>query len=246
MTDPKTERFPPPLADLLGKLSSRRVSPDVALDPVFHLRYEAYRRENFIPVNQEEICVDDLDETPNGMTFGIYVEDRLVSSIRVHLLTAEQRASPSMKVFPDILGPMLDKGMTFIDPSRFTIDRDATLALPALPFLTLRITTMATEYWNVDYTLSVVRPEHGAFYRRVFTAEKIGELRHYPGLDFDVELFRSRYQSVRGRVGQRFPIFKSTPEERKALFGPRPADDPFPHVRPTAIEADMAELQTGD
>ena len=243
MTEQEKPRFPPPLAEILGRLSSRRVSPDVVLDPVFRLRYEAYRRENFIPVNIEEICVDDLDDAPNGMTYGIYLDDRLISSIRVHHLTAEHRKSPSMKVFPDILGPMLDKGMTFVDPSRFTVDKDASLAIPALPFLTLRITTLATEYWNVDYTLSLVRPEHGAFYRRIFNAEKISDIRRYPDIDFDVLLLRSNYQKVRGRVGSRFPIFKSTPEEREALFGPRPEGEEYPFVHPTAIEADTAELR---
>jgi hypothetical protein len=241
VAQPDKPRFPPPLADVLSKLTYRRVLPDVVLDPVFRLRYEAYRRENFIPVNMEEICLDDLDYTSNGMTFGVYLEDQLISSIRVHHLTPKNRKGPSMKVFSDILEPMLDKGMTFVDPSRFTVDKEASLALPALPFLTLRITSMATEYWNTDFTLSIVRPEHGPFYRRVFKAEKIGDLRPYPDIDFDVELYAAKLESVRGPVGDRFPVFKSTPAEREALFGTYPEGAEFPFVRATAIEQDLAE-----
>ena len=243
MTEPEKSNFPPPLADVLGKLAYRRVPHDVVFDPVYRLRYEAYRRENFIPANFEEVCRDDLDDLPHGMTFGVYLEDRLISSIRVHILSAEHRKSPSMKVFPEILGPLLDQGMTFMDPSRFTVDKEASLALPALPFLTLRISSMSAEYHEVDYTLSLVRPEHGAFYKRIFLAESLTGLRRYPDLDFDVLLMRSKLSYVRDRVKARFPVFKSTPEEREALFGPKPQGEPFPFVRPSAIEADMADRQ---
>ena len=232
--------FPPPLADVIGKITYRRVSPDVVLDPVYRLRYEAYRRENFIPVNYEEICRDDLDDTPNGMTFGVYLEEQLIASIRIHILTPQLRKSPSMKVFPDILGPWLDAGLTFMDPSRFTVDKDASLALPALPYLTLRLSSMAAEYFNTDYTLSLVRPEHGAFYRRVFRAEKVSDIRRYPDIDFDVMLFRSKPEIVREPVKTRFPIFKSLPAERNALFGTPPEGEPYPDVHPSAMDAHLS------
>jgi hypothetical protein len=242
VTNKECRHFPPPLVDMLDKIAYRRVPPDVVFDPVYRLRYQAYRRENFIPVNVEGICRDDLDDTANGMTFGVYLETRLIASIRVHILSSEHRKSPSMKVFPEILDPLLDNGLTFMDPSRFTVDKDASLAMPALPYLTLRISSMAAEYFNTDYTLSLVRPEHGAFYRRVFKAECISDVRSYPGIDFDVMLFQSKLDVVRNAVKARFPIFKSTPAERQALFGDKPQGTPFPLVRPTAIEADGAEM----
>lgn len=242
MNDQGTPHFPPPLAEILDRLTYRRVSPDIVLDPVYKLRYEAYRRENFIPVNVDEICRDDLDDTPNSQTFGVYLDDRLISSLRIHILSAANRKSPSMKVFPEILGPWLDEGMTFMDPSRFTVDKEASLALPALPFLTLRLSSMSAEYHNVDYTLSLVRPEHGAFYKRIFMAEKVSGLKSYPDINFDVILMRSRLEAVRDEVKRRFPVFKSTPEEREALFGPRPEGAEPVVVRPSAMEADRADL----
>lgn len=241
VTETVKPRFPPPLAEVLDRLAYRRVSPDVTVDPVYRLRYEAYRRESFIPVNVEEMCLDNLDGTPNGMSFGVYLENELIASLRVHHVTMEHRFGPTMKIFPEIIGPMLDKGVTFMDPSRFTVDKDASLAMPALPFLTLRIATMAAEYFNVDYTLSLVRPEHGPFYRRVFLSEKWSDVRRYPDIDFDVVLYSLNLRQVRDAVGDRYPIFKSTAEEREALFGPKPEGAEFPFVRPTAIEADLAE-----
>ena len=213
-------RFSGALLDILDQVSYARVDPGVIDDPIYKLRYRAYTREGFMDHNPEEICIDDLDDVPNGMSFGIYIDDELVSSIRLHHVTAIHRRSPSMKVFPDVLGPMLDQGKTFIDPSRFTADREASLAYPALPFLTLRIAAMASVQFRASQCLALVRPEHGPFYQRVFGSEKIADLRSYPGLHFPVALFGASVDTIRGRVAERFPFFLSTLEERTHLFGP--------------------------
>lgn len=211
-------RFSGALLDILDKVSYARVDPGVIDDPIYKLRYRAYTREGFMDHNPEEICVDDLDNAPNGMSFGIYIDGELVSSIRLHLLTAEHRNSPSMKVFPDVLGPLLDQGMTFIDPSRFTADHEASLAYPAMPFLTLRIAAMASVQFDANQCLALVRPEHGAFYKRVFGSEPLSDVRTYPGLHFPVTLFGASVETIRSRVAERFPFFLSTAEERDHLF----------------------------
>ena len=50
-----TSQFALTLIDLLDRVRYRRVSPQDQLDPVYRLRYEAYRREDFIPINAQEI-----------------------------------------------------------------------------------------------------------------------------------------------------------------------------------------------
>lgn len=211
-------RFSDTLMDVLDQVSYARVDPSVIDDPIYKLRYRAYTREGFMDHNPEEVCIDDLDEVRNGMSFGVYIKGELVSSIRLHLVTPQNRMSPSMKVFSDILGPMLDQGMTFVDPSRFTADHEASQAYPALPFLTLRIAAMASVYFDVSQCLAIVRPEHGPFYKRVFGSEPLADARSYPGLYFPVALFGARVESIRSRVAQRFPFFISTAEERQQLF----------------------------
>jgi hypothetical protein len=115
---------------------------------------------------------------------------------------------------------MLDRGMTFTDPTRFTADREASLAFPALPYLTLRLALMASEHFSVDYCLSSVRPEHASFYRRVFLCEQMGPERVYNGLSFPIVLMATHVPTALPRVVERFPFFLSTPEERRKLFGP--------------------------
>ena len=232
-------RFSGTLLDLLDSVSYARVDPDVIDDPIYKLRYRAYTREGFMDHNPEEVCIDDLDALPNGMSFGIYIDGQLVSSIRLHHLTAEHSRSPSMKVFPDVLGPMLEQGLTFIDPSRFTADREASLAYPALPFLTLRIAAMASVYFDASQCLALVRPEHGPFYKRVFGSEKLADARSYPGLHFPVALFGAGVGTIRSRVAQRFPFFLSTAEERSALFAQQA--DQTAHARVPASARDAYE-----
>lgn len=211
-------RFSGSLLEILDDVSYARVDAGVIDDPIYKLRYRAYRREGFMDHNAEEICIDDLDETANAMSFGIYIKGQLVSSIRLHHLTAEHRRSPSMKVCPDILEPLIDAGKTFIDPSRFTADNEASLAYPALPFLTLRVAAMASVHFDANQCLALVRPEHGPFYKRVFGSEVMSDVRSYPGLHFPVALFGAAVDSIRSRVAQRFPFFLSTSEERQQLF----------------------------
>lgn len=229
--------------DILGQVEYRRVKLDEQFDPVYRLRYEAYRREDGIAVNSQQIARDDLDLVPNAMCYGVYIDGALVSSLRLHFATAEHRYSPCLKTWPDLLGTMLDRGETFIDPSRFTADREATLAYPALPFLTLRIAAMACEFFSATYCLSGVRDEHAAFYKRVFGSKQIAGQGRYAGLNFPVKLYAAEVGDIRNRVADRFPFFMSTPEEREKMFAPDADANYLGLIQPTARAAAMAEAR---
>ncbi|HLV84692.1 MAG TPA: hypothetical protein VKY62_13060, partial [Devosia sp.] len=58
-------RFAVTLIDLLDRVEYRRVSLDQQFDPVYRLRYEAYRREDFIPINSQQITRDAYDDAEN-------------------------------------------------------------------------------------------------------------------------------------------------------------------------------------
>ena len=222
-SEPRSEagtmsRFAGTLIDILDRVEYSRVRMDVLDNPIYKLRYEAYRREEFVPFNDQGIVHDDLDGTPNCFAYGIHIDGELVSSIRIHHLTAQDRKSPSMKTHAEVLDPLLDRGQHFVDPSRFTADYEASLAYPALPFLTLRIAVMATEYFSTTGCLALVRREHAAFYRRVFGSVEIGEARTYPGLSFPTVLYNSDSAINLQQIYRRFPFFRSTQEEQHALF----------------------------
>jgi len=233
--------FATTLIDLLDRVRYRRVLGD-EMDPVYRLRYEAYRREEFIAANPREIVRDEFDDLPNVYCYGVYIDDRLVSSVRFHHLTPAFRESPSHSVFTDVLDPLLDQGITVLDPGRFTADYEASLAYPALPFLTLRIPTIAIWHFQVKYCLNSVRPEHSAFYRRVFRSIQLSEARYYHGLSFPMVLYACDLLSIEADLFRRYPFFRSTSEERHQLFE---TEEPVGIVQPTARLAQrLAELRS--
>ena len=237
-------RFALTLIDLLDRVQYRRVSVDDQLDPIYRLRYEAYRREEFIPVNDQQITRDAYDAAPNCYAFGVYIDDQLVSSIRLHHTTAEERTSPSLGIWPDVLGGILDRGETYLDPSRFTADRDATLQFPALPYLTLRLGVMASQYFNASYCLSSVRPEHAPFYKRVFGSTQLAGEGHWGELTFPVCLYATYLPVTMPRILSRFPFFMSTPEERESLFGQNPRS--IGAIAPSARQAQRLRIVGGE
>lgn len=224
-TGSKTSRFAGTLIDILDRVSYRPVRLSDVQDPVYRLRYEAYRREDFIPYNSDGVAGDRYDHTENAYCFGVYIGDELVSSIRFHHVTPEVRHSPSRTIYPEILDPILDAGDTYLDPSRFTADHEAALAYPALPYLTTRIIVMASDYFGVHYCLSSVRPEHGAFYKRTFSSEQVGEVRYYDGLQFPVTMYMADVPKVLPGIYGRFPFYRSTRAEQRLLFADKDAAD---------------------
>jgi len=233
----KRTRFASTLLDILETVTYRRVPFKDQFDPVYRLRYEAYRREDFIAPNSQSVVFDEHDEAPNVYCFGMYIKNQLVSSVRFHHVTPEQRTSPSAIVFPKTLKSMLDGGTSYVDPSRFTANYEASLAYPALPFLTLRIVAMASEYFDVKYCVSSVRVEHAAFYRRVFGSKRIPGEGFYPGLSFPMHLYAAEVAKIRGQVARRYPFMMSTAKEREEFFSDKNKIKGSAMIIPTAREA---------
>src|SRR5438445_2790549 len=192
--------------DLLDNVDYRLVETPEEREEIYRLRYRAYLREGAIRPSDDERVTDQYDEAPNAWTFGVYFQDVLHSSIRVSVLTSEWRMSPSVELFGDVLHPELDKGQVFIDSTRFVADPEKARIFPELPYVTVRLGSMAGVYFNADYGLAIVRPEHQPFYRRVFLHETWCEPRTYPGLVKPVGLMAAHLPTVRDRVRARYPF----------------------------------------
>ena len=234
---PAVSQFAGTLVDILDRVEYRRVSPADVNDAVYRLRYEAYRRENFYPFNSLGLLRDEFDNFdayPNSWNFGVYIDGVLSSALRIHHLTPECRKSPANSLFGDLLEPLLDQGMTFIDPTRFTVDYEASLAYPALPFLTLRLAVMATRHFKASYGLHCVRPEHGAFYKRVLSSSLMCEARKWHDVGFPMELWGTRVEEVYEKTLRRYPFFNSSDTERRQLFAPPHATPIWVHPTPRA------------
>lgn len=219
----------------LERTEYRRCESGEDLEDIYRLRYKAYRRTEMVGDNQHSQIYDDLDDQQNCHRFGVYIDGVLVSTLRLHHVSAEAARSPSTIVYPDILMPRVDAGETFIDPSRFAADPDWTKTFPQIPYITLRLAGMACMHFATPYCLSTIRPDHGGFYRRIYHSEQIGALRDYPGLNYQVVLYQADVNAIRTRSFARFPFFRSTPMEQRLMFGETMPGEPRPlTILPTA------------
>ena len=204
-------------SDLLDQVDYRLAQTPQEKDEIYNLRYRAYLREGAIRASADQRVIDQFEDAPNAWTFGVYFHGELYSSIRVSVLTSEWRMSPSVELFGDVLHPRLDKGEVFIDSTRFVADPDKA-SIPELPYVTVRLGSIAGVHFNADYGLAIVRAEHQAFYRRVFLMEPWCEPRLYPGLVKPVGLMAGHLPTVRERVLARYPFLRSSAFERRMLF----------------------------
>ena len=204
--------------DPLDQVDYRLAETPAEKEEIYNLRYRAYLREGAIRPSADQRVVDQFEDAPNAWTFGVYFHGELYSSIRVSVLTSEWRMSPSVELFGDVLHPRLDQGQIIIDSTRFVADPDKAKHFPELPYVTVRLGSVAGVYFNADFGLAIVRPEHQAFYRRVFLMEPWCEPRLYPGLVKPVGLMAAHLPTVREKVLARFPFLRSSAFERRMLF----------------------------
>jgi hypothetical protein len=203
---------------LFDRVDYRLIETREERDQLYLMRYRAYLHGGLILPSESLRVSDRYDDAPNAWTFGIYVDGELCSSLRIHVLTSQQRTSYATELFGDILHPRLDKGEVFIDPARFVADPDKARQFPELPYLTLRLAYLACEYFDADTGLALVRAEHQAFYRRIFLHETIADPRAFPNVTKKVALMASGFRSLREQVLARFPIMRSSAFERRMLF----------------------------
>ena len=204
--------------NLLEEVEYRAVETQDDLEDVFRLRYKAYHSKGYIASRADKQCFDDMDGEENSRIFGIYRNGELISSIRIHLIEKIGQKSPSMHVFPEVLERKINEGSRFIDSSRFVIDPALDIGADNLYFVVLRISVLACVHHQVDYSLSLVRPSHGPFYRRYFGFDPWAEGGTFPGVTFGIDLFSANIAKVHDRVLHRLPFLHSLPAERRLLF----------------------------
>jgi len=207
---------------LLDRVDYRLATTASERDAIYRLRYRAYLNEGAVAKNPDGVTTDCHDDAPNSWVFGIYVDGGLASSIRISVASDQYRDTPSMDVFPDLLGPELAAGKTLIDPTRFVADPALARAYPELAYMTVRLAYVACCHFDADVGLATVRQEHQAFYKRVFLHRPISAARTYPGLIKPICLMAVDFPAMRDRVFARYPFLQSSYFERRKLFE-RPA-----------------------
>jgi hypothetical protein len=215
--------------EIMDDIEYRRVESAEDLEEVGRLRSRAYKSQKVM--DRDGPIIDDIDFHSHAHVIAIHYRERLISTIRLHHVVPEHRYGTAHDIFPDILDPLLDQGLTFIDPVRHASDPDILNELP-VPFLTLRLCALAGRYFDADYCLASIRRAHFGFYRRSFGATQLAEARKHEGICDPNALFAITMYDF---VTSRYPFFKSTAREREMLFAPPEKLGVVPlTIRPTA------------
>jgi N-acyl amino acid synthase FeeM len=202
--------------DLLEVIDYRRAEFYEERDAIFRLRYDCYMRERAIETNRTQRLTDKYDDS--AWIFGLCIDGRLVSAIRISVATRNSPALPALETYPDHLMPLLDAGMTIVEPSRFVVDQSSMRNHPKLAYMTARLGWLAGEYFNADLILAACRLEHQAFYKRTYGYRPVCGLRPYLLLTTPLSLMVLDYHAQKEDVHQRYPFFRSTFFERRMLF----------------------------
>lgn len=214
------------VAKLLERIEYRRCETGEDLEDIYRLRYNSYVAAGMIKSDASRRIQDEFDESANAFRFGVFYDGNLVSTLRLHHVTAACPVSPSVKVFSDVLTPRLQRGESFIDPSRFAADHEWSSTLRVVPYVTLRLAIIACRYFKPTACLTAIKEEHSAFYNRIFRSEPATLPRQYPGLTVPVNLMQSKCSDNMEATIRRFPFFDSTPMEQRMLFSRVPKGKP--------------------
>ena len=203
----------------LKAIEYRRISTHREFEDVKKLRFDAYSRKNNVFSDQAYMRTDSFDEEPNTEIYGLYSEGKIISSLRLHRVSAETPATPSATYFPEFFMTRLAAGDQFLEPTRFVASQEGSVLFPNLHFLTMRVCFMATVHYQTRYILCSVRAKHGAYYRKFFKMDPVITGKTVPTIAVPADLYVGDAARDLHLVEARLPFMRSTLAERSALFG---------------------------
>lgn len=230
------------LLRLSGRVEHRIATSQSEREAVFRLRHDAYSLNGLLQSCQSEEIYDPCyDDAPTAWITMTLVDGELAGSVRVNLGAGLDAVLPSLRVYPDVVGPKMAAGKTVIEYTRLAAKLSLSSLHPELAYLIMRPGYMAAVHFHADLAIASPRLEHAAFYKRVFGGELWCQPREYPGLTAKFACMGSDFHAVRSVVEARYPFYKSTASEREALFGPE-RGGPRRRLRAVSASDNSAQL----
>ncbi len=211
-------RFADRIMQLLERIEYRRADSPADKAAIYRLRHDAYMRAGTIEPRPSGLFHDPLDECPNVWIIGIYIDGDLASSIRLHISASPSAPLPAMGAFSDIVEPHLRAGRVIIDSTRHVTKTEYALGSPIMPYLTVRATALAQDFFDADYSVVACLVEHQAFFRRMFGCVPWSQPRKYPILNRPMAFLGYDCRERRPAIYARYPFSRSTEDERARLF----------------------------
>jgi len=206
------------LSEFSKRVTCRLARSYAERDAIFKLRYRSYLRAGLISENSFGRYIEPADHVANAYLMGLYVDRRLVSSLRLQIGTPTNPTFSSLELFPNILERLLRSNKTVVEMSCVAADGDIARSYVWLPYLILRSWVLAAEHFRADYIAAAMRPQHQIFYKRTLDCELHSQLRQPPHQLATVGLVTLNFATSAERLYENLPFLRSTPSERQQLF----------------------------
>ena len=206
------------LSEFSKRVTCRLARSYAERDAVFKLRYRSYLRAGLISENSFGRYIEPADHVANAYLMGLYVDRRLVSSLRFQIGCATTPNLSSLNLFPHVLEPLLRRNKIVVDMGCVATDGELARSYVWLPYLILRSWIIAADHFHADYIAAAMRPQHQIFYKRILDCELHSELRQPPHQLATVGLVTLNFATSAERLYENLPFLRSTPSERQQLF----------------------------
>ena len=214
----QASRFADRVLRLLEMVEYRRADSPADKEAIYRLRHDAYMRAGTVESRPSGMFHDAMDETDNAWLIGMFIDGELAGALRLHISASLRVPLPELTSFPDLIEPHLAAGRTLIDGSRFVSKLQFSQRYSEIPYLTIRPTLLAAEFFAADYGVAGCLAEHQAFYHRLFGAVTWSAPRPYPNFKRSMALVAYDCNRQRENIYDRYPFFQSTRAERIHLF----------------------------
>ena len=206
---------------LMERMEYRRVISAEDLEEVDQLRRKSYYTSGLVDREKFGSLVDEYDHDPACHVIGVYIDEKLVGTIRLHVVTSDHLQGPTEHYFRERAVEYTQNGRIYVDPSRLATDPESMWQYPVLPLLVLRTAAMASEYFGAEYCMSVVRNDLAKAYKKFFAAVEIEPFKEFDGVSGSLALLAAKVSDIRTHITTKLPFFQSTDFERRMLFAQR-------------------------
>jgi N-acyl-L-homoserine lactone synthetase len=214
----QTSRFADRVLRLLERVEYRRADSPADKAAIYRLRHDAYMRAGTVEPRPSGMFHDAMDEKDNAWLIGLFIDSELAGALRLHISASVLAPLPELTSFSDLIEPHLAAGQTLIDGSRFVSRLEFSQRYSEIPYLTIRPTLLAAEFFAADYGIAGCLAEHQAFYRRIYGAVVWSAPRPYPHFKRSMALVAYDCNVQREKIHERYPFYQSTQAERVRLF----------------------------
>ena len=135
-------------------------------EAIYRLRYDAYCNFGHIGEDEGASLSDEFDNGPGSSIFGVTLKGKLVSTIRLGVLSRRQKASIIYEVFKDHLDPIIANGEKIAHGSRLAVRCSDNTVRRSVILYTLGLTATFAASVGAEHGAITVRESHVPFYRR--------------------------------------------------------------------------------